>query len=431
MKAIGRFRPRRKHLVGIALAPLVCWILAVELMPTRWLARRVETAVSRLTGLPTRVDSLRLTLAGGVKANGVHVGESNGEDVVTRLDITKVNIDVDWFSVMCGKLAMTSVDLIGVEGVLTRSEEGVWLPKRWLRPIAEAEKSWENTKSKSWLVDVEIRGGRLEVIDPEHHSRVQITGLMGTAEAGEGYFKMPELVGRVDGGELMMAVSADHHQEIPIIDASLGMRNIPLGVHFDVLGFICPLLAGDEAKPKGRMDLELYVQGRLEPNWADTLKGRGELKLDPVSVEGLPLASRLGIDTLVAEIDGATNKADDLTLRVTNSFTIQKRKVVSPALKVEVGPIPLKFEGWTDFDGQLDYAIRTDAIRDQLPAGMRGVLDDLKPQEEALAIRGRLDALTILVNDQPLTTERYRIRKTDLRNNLEQISKRLSDRLVR
>jgi hypothetical protein len=62
---------------------------------------------------------------------------------------------------------------------------------------------------------------------------------------------------------------------------------------------------------------------------------------------------------------------------------------------------------------------------------MRGVLDDLKPQDEALAIRGRLDALTILVNDQPLTTERYQIRKTDLRNNLEQISRRLSDRLAR
>jgi hypothetical protein len=98
---------------------------------------------------------------------------------------------------------------------------------------------------------------------------------------------------------------------------------------------------------------------------------------------------------------------------------------------VDVGPIPLKFEGWTDFDGQLDYVIRTDAIREQLPVGMRGVLDDLKPQDEALAIRGRLDALTILVNDQPLTTERYQIRKTDLRNNLEQISRRLSDRLAR
>ena len=62
---------------------------------------------------------------------------------------------------------------------------------------------------------------------------------------------------------------------------------------------------------------------------------------------------------------------------------------------------------------------------------MRGVLDDLKPQEEALAIRGRLDALTILVNDQPITTEGYQIRKSDLRNNLEQISRRFSERLAR
>ena len=120
-----------------------------------------------------------------------------------------------------------------------------------------------------------------------------------------------------------------------------------------------------------------------------------------------------------------------MTLRITNPFTIQSRRVSSPALRVEVGPIPLKFEGWTDFDGRLDYVIRTDVIRDQLPVGMRGVLDDLNPQEEALAIRGRLDALTILVNDQPITTEGYQIRKSDLRNNLEQISRRFSERLAR
>jgi hypothetical protein len=63
-------------------------------------------------------------------------------------------------------------------------------------------------------VDVEIRGGRIEVADPAHRSKVVVTGLMGIAEAGEGYFKMPELVGKVEGGELMLAVSADRFQEI-------------------------------------------------------------------------------------------------------------------------------------------------------------------------------------------------------------------------
>ena len=33
MRAIGRFQPRRKHLLGLILAPLVMWVLAVELMP--------------------------------------------------------------------------------------------------------------------------------------------------------------------------------------------------------------------------------------------------------------------------------------------------------------------------------------------------------------------------------------------------------------
>jgi len=431
MRAIGRFQPRRKHLLGLILAPLVVWVLAVELMPTRWLARRVETSVGKLTGLPVHVNRLRLTLTGGVIVDGLQLGPIEGADESTQLSVAKVIVDVDWFSVMTGRLAMTDVALVGIEGLLTRSPDGDWLPKRWLEPLESAESGWSKGKAKSWLVDVEIRGGRLEVADPTHRSKVVITGLMGIAEAGEGYFKMPELIGKVDGGELMLAVSADRFQEIPIFDANIGMRNVPLGIHFDVLGFICPLLAGESASPKGRMDLELYVQGRLEQDWASTLKGRGNLRLDPISMEGLPLAHKLGLDTLMAEINGVQNRVEDLTLKVSSPFTIQSRRVVSPSLRVDVGPIPLKFEGWTDFDGQLDYVIRTDAIREQLPVGMRGVLDDLKPQDEALAIRGRLDALTILVNDQPLTTERYQIRKTDLRNNLEQISRRLSDRLAR
>ena len=431
MRAIGRFQPRRKHLLGLILAPLVVWVLAVELMPTRWLARRVETSVGKLTGLPVHVNRLRLTLTGGVIVDGLQLGPIDGADESTQLSIAKVIVDVDWFSVATGRLAMTDVALVGIEGVLTRSPDGDWLPKRWLEPLESAESGWAKGKAKSWLVDVEIRGGSLEVADPTHRSKVVITGLMGMAEAGEGYFKMPQLIGKVDGGELMLAVSADRFQEIPIFDANIGMRNVPLGIHFDVLGFICPLLAGESASPKGRMDLELYVQGRLEQDWASTLKGRGNLRLDPISMEGLPLAQKLGLDTLMAEINGVQNRVEDLTLKVSSPFTIQSRRVVSPALRVDVGPIPLKFEGWTDFDGQLDYVIRTDAIREQLPVGMRGVLDDLKPQDEALAIRGRLDALTILVNDQPLTTERYQIRKTDLRNNLEQISRRLSDRLAR
>ena len=194
MRAIGRFQPRRKHLLGLILAPLVVWVLAVELMPTRWLARRVETSVGKLTGLPVHVNRLRLTLTGGVIVDGLQLGPIEGADESTQLSIAKVIVDVDWFSVATGRLAMTDVALVGIEGILTRSPDGDWLPKRWLEPLESAEAGWSKGKAKSWLVDVEIRGGRLEVADPTHRSKVVITGLMGVAEAGEGYFKMPQLI---------------------------------------------------------------------------------------------------------------------------------------------------------------------------------------------------------------------------------------------
>ncbi|MBI1323175.1 hypothetical protein GC170_08300 [bacterium] len=432
MRAIGRIELRRKHLYWAALAPFVLWVLAVETMPTRWLARRLEASLERITGLPARVDSLRLTLAGGVVLNGVHVGpvpEAVGNS--TKVDVRKVVINAQWMSIFCGRLAMTEVDLIGVEGTLAPTPEGSWLPKRWLKASDDFSTASVSKADRAWLVDVEIRGGEIEILDPEHSTRIRVTNLMGVAEAGEDFFRMSQLTGRVDGGHLVLAMSADRAQEIPIFDGHMALKDVPLGSQFDVLGMVCPLLAGPDAMPRGRMNLEVYLQGRLESNWQDSLKGRGALKLDPLAVEGLPLVRRLGLDALVAEVGGNEHKLEDLTFRITNPFTIQQRRVVSPALIVDVGPVPLKFEGWTDFDGRLDYAIRTDAIRDQLPRGVRGLIDDLKPQDEALAIRGRLDELTILVNDQPVTTERFRIRKTDLRNEVEQISRRLSERFSR
>lgn len=431
MLAIGRFKPRRKHILGLLISPLVIWLLMVELMPTRWLAHRLEHSLERITGLEARIDQFRLTLSGGVELQNVHLGTDQEDDEASQVDVSKVILDVDWFSVVCGRLAMTDLSLIGIDGRLTRSPDGSWLPQRWLEPLEKVEQGWAEGRTKSWLLDVEVFGGRLEIEDPQHQSKVVLTGLTGIAEAGEGYFKMPEMRAKVDGGELIVAVSADRSQEIPIFDSNLVIRNVPLGIHFDVLGFVCPLLAGEAAKPQGRLDLELYVQGRLEKNWSDTLKGRGVLSLDPIAVAGLPMVEKLGLDMLAAEVNGKQNRLEDVTIRVANPFTIQSRKVISPAMRVDIGPVPLKFEGWTDFDGRLDYAIRTDAIREQLPVGMRGVLDDLKPQAEALAIRGKLDDVTILVNDQPIATDRYRIRKTDLRNEMEQISKRLTDRLKR
>lgn len=432
MRAIGRIELRRKHLCWAALAPFVFWVLAVEIMPTRWLARRLETSLERITGLPAKVDSLRLTLAGGVVLNGVHVGpvpEAVGNS--TKIDVRKVVVNAQWMSIFCGRLAMTEVDLIGVEGTLAPTPEGSWLPKRWLKASDDFTTASVSKSDRAWLVDVEIRGGEIEILDPAHSTRIRVTNLMGIAEAGEDFFRMSQLTGRVDGGHLVLAMSADRAQEIPIFDGHMALKDVPLGSQFDVLGMVCPLLAGPDAMPRGRMNLEVYVQGRLESNWQESLKGRGALKLDPLAVEGLPLVRRLGLDALVAEVGGNEHKLEDLTFRITNPFTIQQRRVVSPALIVDVGPVPLKFEGWTDFDGRLDYAIRTDAIRDQLPRGVRGLIDDLKPQDEALAIRGRLDELTILVNDQPVTTERFRIRKTDLRNEVEQISRRLSERFAR
>jgi|GEM_PF-2650681 len=432
MRAIGRIELRRKHLVWVALAPLIFWVLTVELMPTRWLARRIEHSLERLTGLPAKVDRMRLTLAGGVVLDGVHVGPiAEAAESSTKIDVRKVLVNASWGSLICGKLAMTEVDLIGVEGTIAPTPDGSWMPKRWLKASDDFSIGSIAKADRAWLVDVEIRGGEVEILDPEHATRIRVTNLMGVAEAGENFFRMPHLTGRIDGGQLMLAISADRAQEIPIFDGHMALKGVPLGPQFDVLGMVCPLLAGPDAIPRGNMNLEVYLQGRLETNWQESLKGRGALKLDPLAVEGLPVVRRLGLDTLVAEVRGSEHRLEDLTFRITNPFTIQQRRVVSPALIVDIGPVPLKFEGWTDFDGRLDYAIRTDAIREQLPRGMRGLIDDLKPQDEAIAIRGRLDELTILVNDQPVTTERFRIRKTDLRNEVEQISRRISERLAR
>ena len=123
---------------------------------------------------------------------------------------------------------------------------------------------------------------------------------------------------------------------------------------------------------------------------------------------------------------------------VESDFVIRDRRVRTDNLTVNVGKTPVVLSGWTDFDRRLDYRIQVDRLAQRLPSKAREVLADLEIDLKGLSIlnvRGTLDAVEVAVDRRPMAQQRGVApnpdRRLDDRRRLQDLSRRLRDRILR
>jgi len=116
---------------------------------------------------------------------------------------------------------------------------------------------------------------------------------------------------------------------------------------------------------------------------------------------------------------------------VRSDFGIAHRRVLSKNLTVEVVNVPIVLAGWTDFDGRVDYRIRSEALAGRFGPELRSLFDDvplgldelleLRVQGTPTAMVVTLDGVPLSGRDQPLSG----------REHLRELSRRLRDRVLR
>ncbi len=193
-----------------------------------------------------------------------------------------------------------------------------------------------------------------------------------------------------------------------------------------VLGFFVPVVAGTAEGVGGKCDFLIDVtgQGTTRAEVRRSLRGHGSVVLDPIDLEGSKFLAQL-------DVLGDWPKESRIGA-VATDFVVDRGRISTEDLTIQVSRFPFVLGGWTDFDGRFDYTARVDRIAAKLPGDAKGWLSELKVNFDQLAglrMRGSIDRIDVTVHGHPLTGDPGQ--PEDERARFRDTARRIRDRFFR
>ncbi len=174
----------------------------------------------------------------------------------------------------------------------------------------------------------------------------------------------------------------------------------------------------------------MSTQGR-GPDWdavSRSLEGRGTVALDSIDLDGAPFVDEL---TKLGKLSRQRRIAT-----IHSDFMLKDRRIITEASTINIGSVPLTMEGWTDFDGRIDYQIKAVRLEARLSDRARRFLNDIDVdinQLSTLTLRGTVDQMVVGVNG--ISLDRNALRENGLRpedrEKLKLLGRQLRDKLLR
>jgi hypothetical protein len=193
-----------------------------------------------------------------------------------------------------------------------------------------------------------------------------------------------------------------------------------------------PVLSSDPASLDGTLEIDLYLrgQGTSRGELRSTLVGHGSLVLDSIELDGSPLLSELAS---IIELPAQARIGS-----ISSDFAISQGRISSDNLTVDLVKLPIVLSGWTDFDGRVNYRVRTDNVIDRLPSQARDLLAELSVDVKkmtTLRVEGAIDRPTVTIDGVPmhrLTGRGEEARAPgDDHPKLRELGRRLRERILR
>ena len=107
-------------------------------------------------------------------------------------------------------------------------------------------------------------------------------------------------------------------------------------------------------------------------------------------------------------------------------------------MTLNLAKVPIVLSGWTDFDGKLDYRLKTDSLTEKLPSKATNLLSELEINLNdltSLKVRGTVDALVVTLDGVPLNENKAGGQpagtKLDDRQRYKEIGRWLRDKILR
>jgi AsmA protein len=428
MKSL-RIRRYALILCAVLCVPSLLWIGIVLIAPTGWAKRHVVAALEARSGRQVRLEGLAVRLLGGIRLTNLEIGSPHSFDD-PWLKAADVLLDASWAQLLLGKLAPTSLEVSGAQLRILRRADGTVELADFLAPLDLHRTAANRIHRDPGLVVIQLRDCTVSVIDESSGTRINMQNVEGEAARTRDRTVVQRMRGTVNGGPFHFAGELDRSGAAPRFEGRFRAEDVVLDDGMSALRYVVPVLAGAPVNLKGRLNSIVYLQGEgaTWPELRRSLAGRGTIALNPIDLDGAPVLSDLA---KVAELARRGHAAS-----IHSDFVIQDQRITTDHFTLDIGRVPMKLTGWTDFDGRLDYRINLSGLNERIPDKARRILGDLNvnfQSLELLTLQGSVNKLAVRVNGVAL--DRSLLRESGIpredREKLRAIGRRFLDELVR
>jgi AsmA protein len=426
MKRMGRLRRR---LAAALVAPVAIWVLIVALLPTGWARDRLVRAIEARTGRAVRIERVVIGPFGAVHLRGLALAERSAADRPWA-EAVEIRVQASARALLSGRLQARHVLVRGLDLRVDRAEGGdfVFRDLCCVRPDAGDDADGAGAgdhgdRSIRWT----LADSRVTIDDAPTGTRLAISAIGGEGTWASRRVEVTRLIGLANGGRFAIQAEVERTPEGPTFETVLHAQAVGVNEGLHSLRMLAPVLAGSEVGLAGRMDLDLYLRGNATGAAAlrRTAVGQGALRIDPVVLDRC---------VLVDELRGVLALPRDARVgSVRGQFAIAGGRVATRDLTLSVAGIPLVLEGATEFDGRLDYRLRTESLAGVIPAEIREALADLPLAVRdvlEVRVRGTADDLAVTLEGLPPMVDEQGRPVSD-RERLRAVARRLRDRLFR
>lgn len=427
MKCPGLRRVVAGTMLSLVVPPFL-WLLVVAAAPTGWARERIVAALRRETGHEVRLAAVQLGLLGEVRLRGLELAHPDQPND-PWFQAESVAIDIHAAQLLAGRLAPGKVEAQGVMLRVHRDAEGHFELRRLLRhePRVHDPSSPRSPDDANHEVIFRLTQGRILVRDEPTGVRLDLTDLAGDGTWRSDRATLHELRGRLNGGPFLLEGELERGPGSPMFEGELRARKVALERGTNILRFITPVLSGAAPGLEGRLDLNLYLrgQGDTRAELERSLAGKGAIQVDPITLEHSQFLSEL---SRVLTLPEGTRVGS-----VGGEFELAHGRIGTHDMTVEVGGLPIVLDGWTDYEGRVDYRVRSEGVAQAVSRELRNLLADLPVRvDDVLDIRllGEPGSYQLTLDGLPIDFDRQG-RPWDDKTRLREAARRLRDRLIR
>jgi AsmA-like C-terminal region len=439
-----RLRIKRSRLAWL-LAPPALWALLVTAIPTEWARSRLVTRLSGVTGKSVRLERVRLGMFGGVRLENLEIGEADSLDD-PWLRVTNLRVNLHLLNILLGRCQPSKFQANQVSLRIHRRANGSFEFGNLLitlgpHPSASSEAGNEPARSRGLkaealaTVDISpieftVHNGQLSLIDEPSRTRLEFTQIESRGSWDSQNAVIEQFRGQLNGGKIALVVQLDRSAESPAFEGQARAEGVALSDGMGVVGYLVPLMSQAPSSGNSRLDMNVYFrgQGSTRKEIRQSLVGQGTVRLEPIQLDG---------SRAIAELASLFDLPSSVQVgSVSSQFMIGDGRVTSKQLTLNLGQIPFVLSGWTDFDGRLDYRIRSEGLTSKLSVEARSFLAELPIDLDdllKLRIQGNLDDLAVTVNSPSRSSGSRDDSSRDAsdRVRLRELGHRLRDRILR